>query len=106
MRRSAKILLLALIVALLPLRSIAAMIADPCLAAEQQSAAQSKGHAQDSHTGSGKAHTHCLGSVFLTAAAPARLPARADEQGIAFVQRSAAAFVPDQLDPPPLALLR
>jgi hypothetical protein len=107
MRRPAKILLLAVIVALLPLRSIAALIADSCgLEHEQMAAAQSIVEMQYSEAGSGKADTHCPGAVFLLAAAPAPLPARTDERGIALVQRRAPAFFPDKLDRPPLALHR
>jgi len=107
MRKPANILLLIVIVALLPLRSIAAAMAGSCAAAQEEIAAtQSTADAQDTRAGSGKADTHCPGAVFLPAAAPAPLPARSDERGIALAERSAPTFVPDPLDPPPLSLLR
>jgi hypothetical protein len=107
MRKPAKILLLAVIVALLPLPSMGALMAGACdFGQEQIAAGQSMVHAQDSEASSSKADTHCPSAVFLLAAAPAPLAARSDERGIAHVQRSAPAFFPDKLDRPPLALHR
>jgi len=106
MRKPAKILLLAVIVALLPLRSMAALMAGSCgLEQEQMVAAQSIVHGQDSEA-AGKADTHCPSAVFLLTAAPAPLAARSHERGITLVPRSARAFFPDKLDRPPLALHR
>jgi hypothetical protein len=107
MRKPAKILLLALIVALLPLRSMAALMAGSCALGQDGAAvAQSMAHSEDSQAGSPKADTHCPTAVFILTAAPAPLSARSHERGIALVERSAPAFVPDKLDRPPLALLR
>lgn len=107
MRRPAKLLLLALIAALLPLRGIAALMTGSCNPAEMQIAAvQSIADAQDSHSGPGKVDTHCPGAVFLPAAAPAAFAAPSHERGIALVERGRRAFFPDKLDRPPLALHR
>ncbi len=95
MRKPAKILLFALIVALLPLRGIAAMASDSCASAQEQPAATSP------------ADTHCPGPVVaLTAASPVPLPARATGRAIVFAEPATLTFVPDPLDPPPLALFR
>jgi len=107
MRKPAKILLLAVIVALMPLRSIAATIAGSCgIGQEQVAVAQSLIGAQDSQAGSGKADTHCPPALYFLAASPAPLSAPSDEHGIAFVQQGALTFFPDKLDRPPLAALR
>lgn len=106
MPKPGTILLLIVIVALLPLRSIAAAMAGYCAAGQEIAAAQSTADAQDTRAGSGEAHTHCPGAVFLPAATPAPLPARSGELGIAPAEHSAPTFIPDPLDPPPLPLLR
>jgi hypothetical protein len=107
MRKPANIVLLVVIVALLPLRSIAAAMAGSCAVGQAQiAAAQSIGDAQDSQAGSGKADTHCSSAVFLPAAAPAPLSTRSDERGTALAEPKVSAFIPDQLDPPPLSLPR
>jgi hypothetical protein len=107
MRKPAKILLLAVIVALLPLRSMAALMAGSCAAAQEESAlAQSTVPAQDSGVDFGNADTHCPGTAFLANAAETPLLASSDGRGVVLVERTGPAFVPDKLDRPPLALLR
>lgn len=104
MRKPARLLLLALIVALLPLRSIAALVAGSCgFEQAQMAAVQTLVDAQDSQAGAGKADTHCPGAVFLPAGAAAPLFARSEQGGPGLVQSSAPAFFPDNLDRPPLA---
>ena len=107
MRKPARILLLAVIVALMPLRSMAALMADSCGIGQGQIAlAQSIVDAQDSQAGSGKADAHCPAAAYFLAPAPAPLAAPADERGIAFVQQGAPTFFPDKPDRPPLDALR
>ena len=107
MRKPANIVLLVVIVALLPLRSIAAVMAGACAAGPEQIAtAQSTGGAHDSQSGAGKADAHCPAVVCLPAAAPAPLPARSAERGHALAEPAILTFILDQLDPPPLSLLR
>lgn len=107
MRKPAKILLLALVVALLPLRTMAALMAGSCgLGQEQIAAAQSMAPVQDSEAASGRADTHCPGPVFLLPPAAAVLCARSDEPGVPLVLRSQPTFFPEKLDRPPLALHR
>jgi hypothetical protein len=107
MRQPAKMLLLALIVALLPLRSMAALMTGSCAAAQEEIVlAQSTVQAQDSTAGSGSADTHCPGLAFLANASAAPLLAPSDGRSGVLVERTGPAFVPDTLDRPPLALLR
>jgi hypothetical protein len=107
MRKPAKILLLALVVALLPLRSMATLMAGSCADAQEETAlAQSAVQAQDSDAGSAKADSHCPGPAFLANAPAAPLLAPSEGRGAVLVQRTGPAFVPDKLDRPPLALLR
>jgi len=102
MRKPAKILLLAVILALLPLRSMAALMADSCAAAQEELVIHGQGFGVDS----GSADTHCPGTAFLANAVALPFFAPSDGRGVVLVERTGPAFVPDKLDRPPLARLR
>lgn len=105
MRKPVKALLLAIIVAFLPMRGMAALMAGSCGFGEEQIVtAQSIFHAQDSQAASGTADTHCPAAVFLTSAVSAPVPLPSDEREIALVEHSAPPFFPEKLDRPPLAV--
>lgn len=107
MRRPARILLLVIVVALLPLRSMAAAISVCCgMAHESVVAAQPVPGAHDSQGRSGNADTHCPSAAFLPASAPAPLNAPSDENRLAAVPSIIPIFIPDNPYRPPLALPR
>ena len=106
MRKPAKmkIVLLALIVALLPLRGIAALMTDSCGFAQEN--VQSAVEAQDPQAGAATGGTHCPAAVFLPTAAAALWVARGQECSRALLPASGPPFFPDNPDRPPLAPLR
>ena len=110
--RRIKIALLALLLVLVPLRAMAEMTIGFCAFPHHDSAAGA-GAAADhgaAHHEHGKtpdsngAGDHCASVSFLASAAPLSLPAAAAADLVVRGERFAAGFVPDHLDPPPLAL--
>jgi hypothetical protein len=93
MRRNAHILILTLIFALLPLRSIASAMPDSCAGHDPVGVAQT-------------AHAHCPAFAVLPAVALPPLVACTGERGTVPVATPAPNFIPDPLDPPPLPALR
>lgn len=104
--------------ALVPLRGIAALTVGLCAAGDQETVIQALAtHEHGSHqhekapdSGSGvdvdcsACAEHCSSAaVVLPAAAPAP-SARAASERVALPERFAAGHVPEHLDPPPLAL--
>jgi hypothetical protein len=101
MRKLVKILLLALMLALLPLRSIAAAIGFVCPAEEITAS-----HLQapvDENLPCNLCVAHCAGGAFVASSALVPILAESAESNIAHAERNATAVIPDQLDRPPLA---
>lgn len=112
MRKSWKIVLVALMVALLPLRSIAGAIAVFC-PAQQLAESYSQAPVQPAEQGHnnesvpcGLCVVHCASGAFVANSGLGAIMAEFAEACIPHAERNAAAFIPDQLDRPPLALLR
>jgi len=105
--RSVKIAVVLLMLFLLPLRTVAAATAGMCDFEPNDSLTQNDGaHDHGStHHHHGPAHgEHCGSASFAAPAATAPVAGPAGSERIICGDRSAACFVPDHLDPPPLAL--
>ncbi|TAK88074.1 MAG: hypothetical protein EPO20_01165 [Betaproteobacteria bacterium] len=111
MKRALKLLLVCAMLALIPLRGIAAMTGGICAAGDHGGAVQA--HADHGHgvqQGDGHNHDcsncaeHCAGFAFVPHVAPAALPDFSGAEQVVALERFAAGHVPEHLDPPPLAL--
>ena len=107
MSRSFKILVVLLVLVALPLRAVAAAVS-LCEFGQQHEHAMT--HDEPAHDHGGSHHhgaaggEHC-GSAVFAAAPPSVVPAcLLSSERISGGERYAAGFVPDHLDPPPLAL--
>ena len=105
MTKTVKLLVVLVMLISMPVRAIAAVTADFC--GHQETLM----HSDAAHEHDGEQHhhgpaygDHCGSASFATPAAPVALGALAGSERIASGDRSAACFVPDHLDPPPLAL--
>ena len=106
MSRTAKAAVLVLMLALLPLRVLAAATFDICLGHHISALQADSSHGHDSthQRGHDNPVEHCGSVSFVASAQWLALPSAPSSDRISFVERFAAAFVPDHLDPPPLAL--
>jgi hypothetical protein len=103
-----------LMLALLPLRALAAVTSGFCAFAHPHGSAAPADHADHSPHDGSPAHghgeapcsscvEHCSSAAFAPLHAPAKVAeAPAGEHSLLY-QRSVAGFIPDPLDPPPLA---
>lgn len=106
MPRSLKILLVAILVALVPLRSMAVTTAGIFPAGQQMEAAESA--AQNEHGAPSLCDLcagHCPSGALLDTGLAVFIPQSAASRILPF-ERSAPAFVPEQPDRPPLVLVR
>ena len=121
MTRISRILLLALLLAALPLRGLAGDLAVPCDEHHGGGAAVIHGHAQDhggNHDGPGDHHGEvpahaasvcsacascCAGASLVPDSPIVGLPPPASSDRIAFLPRRISGIVPEHLDRPPLA---
>jgi len=115
--RLVKTLVVVLLLGVMPLRALAAVTVGFCAMGDHPAAAQAHaGHGQDTHHDHGSAREpattadcntcveHCSSASF---AVPAPIGAALASEGAARIASGepfAAGFVPDHLDPPPLAL--
>jgi len=124
MPRTLRTLVILLLAALLPLRAVAAVTIGYCAAGHQdmalaahgshgQSAGSHAHHGADDQSAKPATPTcslcvdHCSSAAFAPSAAGQAVDAPAVAQDPIFLaERVAPAFFPDQLDRPPLALLR
>ena len=104
-----------LMLVLMPVRAFASVTDGACAMAHQappageridhQDALHEHGSAQHSHDDAKHDHgEHCASASFAAPAETLQLPPPVPAGGVAHEQYSAASFIPDQLDPPPLAL--
>jgi hypothetical protein len=113
-KRALKLLLVCTMLALIPLRGLAAVTVGICATGEQEGWMQ--GHADHDHDAGSNTHgddskhhcdacaEHCTGASFVAQAASVSLAPMPRAQLIVHGDRFAAGHVPDHLDPPPLAL--
>jgi len=112
--RKLSTVVLVLMLALLPLRALAAVTSGFCAFAHPHGSAAPADHADHSPHDGSPAHghgeapcsscvEHCSSAPFAPLHAPAKVAeAPAGEHSLLY-QRSVAGFIPDPLDPPPLA---
>jgi hypothetical protein len=113
-KRALKLLLVCTMLALIPLRGLAAVTVGICAAGNQEWSQEQTGHDHSAHehgtVPEGTNHDcsacaeHCTGASFVAQAAAVSLPPMTRAQLIVRGERFAAGHVPDHLDPPPLAL--
>jgi hypothetical protein len=108
--RNAKTLLVLLMLVLVPLRAFAAITVGDCVVAQHGAAGESadsgphdEGAPPHSHGDAQHDHEHCASASFVAPAMLLALSAQAAANRVAQREHFAAGFVPDQLDPPPLA---
>lgn len=116
MNRTLKAFLLVLMLALVPIRALAAVTTGFCAFAHEHGAPAhhaSGSHESHGHDAPSPSHDdspcsscveHCSSAFFTASAAPITLLAAASAQPRILQERFAAGFVPDHLDPPPLVL--
>jgi hypothetical protein len=113
MRRKLNTAVVLLMLALMPLRALATVTAGFCALHQQGSAMLDSAHGHHNHDGPAQqeeSHDQCDSCVEHCASAsvvaPSQLPhpAPASAHRIASRERFTAGFVPEPLDPPPLAL--
>lgn len=103
--KTVNLLLVLLVLISVPARGIAAVTADLCGHQETlMHSGAAHGHGGEHHQHGPANGDHCGSASFATPAEPVALGAFAGSERIASGDRSAACFVPDHLDPPPLAL--
>ncbi len=104
--------------ALIPLRGLAAVTVGVCAASGQESTLQLQAdhdHGQHEHAPAPHSHDdnkvdcgacaeHCTGASFVPQAASTSLPDMASAERAVKGEQFAAGHVPEHLDPPPLAL--
>lgn len=109
-----KTLVLLLMLALLPVRALAAVTTGFCAFAHHHGSSAPADHADDSHDDGSPAHghgdtpcsscvEHCSSAAFAPSDAPAALTQAPAGEHWQLYQPSVAGFIPDPLDPPPLA---
>lgn len=120
MPRRLKVLVVLALVALLPLRALASITIGFCASGHQEQPAAAHGahgdHGDHAHDGAGDQHgkpaaptcnvcaEHCSNAAFAPDGAARSVEASAvSEASTGVAPRAAPAFVPDQLDRPPLA---
>jgi hypothetical protein len=119
-KRRLKFLVVLIVIALIPLRAVAAITVGLCAVANQDTAAQVQ--ADHDHGASHHHHgqapeprsdgkpdcsvcaEHCTSGSFVVPSASLSLPAVAGPDRVQVGHRLATGFVPEHLDPPPLAL--
>jgi hypothetical protein len=122
MPRALRTLVILLLAALLPLRAVAAVTIGYCAAGHQDMAVAAHGdhghgagnHAQHDEDQPAKPATpscsicveHCSGAAFAPSASRTADTPAVVQDCISLAERATPAFVPDQPDRPPLALLR
>lgn len=108
MSRKLKTVVLLLLLALMPLRAFASVTVGDCAVAQHGAADEAVEHDHDgtphSHGDAKHDHEHCASTSFVASAMSLPLPAQAASGRVAQHEHFAAGFVPDHLDPPPLAL--
>ena len=116
MKRTLKTFLLVLMLALVPIRALAAATTGVCAFAHEHGAPAhpapggdaSHGHDAPSHSHDDSPCSscveHCSSAFFTAFAAPVTLFAAPSAQPHVLQERFAPGFVPDHLDPPPLIL--
>lgn len=114
--RTLKTALVILMLALVPIRAVAAVTTGFCaFAHEHGTPAHHASQAHGSHEHDAPSHSHdtspcsscaehCSSAFFTTSAAPITLFTAPSAQPRVLQERFAAGFVPDHLDPPPLVL--
>ena len=103
MSRKLKILVALLMLVLLPVRALAAIAVDDCAVTHHHQPHDDGGTAH-SHGGGHDEHEHCASASFVASATLLTLPPQSASDRVTRHEPFAAGFVPDQLDPPPLAL--
>jgi cytochrome c1 len=109
-----KTLVLLLMLALLPVRALVAVTTGFCAFAHPQGSSAPAEHAGDSHHDGSPAHDrgdtscsscveHCSSAAFAPLDTPPALTQAPAGEHLQLYQPSVASFIPDPLDPPPLA---
>ncbi len=91
----------------MPLRVLAAVTVGDCAISQQETAdhgTHTHHGTPHSHGDGGHDHDHCASASFVAPAPLFPLALRVASDRLAQRERFAVGFVPDQLDPPPLAL--
>ena len=113
MNRSLKNAILILMLALVPLRALAAVTVGDCAVAQYGTAASETmdhaaphehGGAPHSQGDAKHDHEHCASASFVASAELLPLPTQAASDCVVQREPFATGFVPDHLDPPPLVL--
>jgi hypothetical protein len=119
LKRALKLLLMCTMLALIPLRGIAAVTVGACAAGEQETlvqAAADQDHGDHGHgvapgmqdegnkVDCGACAEHCAGASFVAQAVRGPAAHIGDAERALPGKRFAAAHVPEHLDPPPLVL--
>jgi hypothetical protein len=113
--RRLKTFVVLLMLVLMPVRAFASVTDDACAMAHQappagesidhDGALHEHGGAQHSHDDAKHDHgEHCASASFAAPAETLLLPPPVSAGGVVHEQYSAASFIPEQPDPPPLAL--
>jgi ferredoxin len=112
-RNCYKILLVAVLVGLLPLRSIAGAVTAFCSAGQEIAAShlepqpQVPGQGQsDEASRCGLCVAHCPSGILISESGRPAIMAEFGQSRIPLGERGVPAFIPDPLDRPPLTLLR
>lgn len=101
--------ILLLLIALTPLRVLAAVTVDDCAISQQGAGHHHHETPTDhgtphSHGDAGAEHDHCASASFAAPAVAVALALSVVADRLLLRERFAGSFVPDQLDPPPLPL--
>ena len=110
MNRAAQIVVVVVMLALLPLRALAAVAIGDCAMGQHGAAHQHDAHdpghdgAPHPHDDAKHDHEHCASASFVASESALPLPVPAASDRVTQPSRFSAGFVPDHLDPPPLAL--
>lgn len=107
--KTARFLLMILLVLAVPFQGALAVSAGQCMALDHHDAAAGDGHDHgDSHAdGDGQDHaqnSHCAPSVAISAAVQVPVPEARAESAVAALPSSFSGILPQTLDRPPLAL--
>lgn len=107
MSRRFQTIVVLLMMALLPVRALAAVTTGFCAFAHHDGAASAAGHDHSpahSHDGSpcNSCAEHCSGGAFASAAVPPAFAAAPGGERLRLHELSFTPFIPDPLDPPPL----
>jgi hypothetical protein len=119
MARSLKVVVVLVLLALLPLRALAAVTIGFCAVGDEGAAVQVQaGHVHgsphhhgvapepqsDTSPGCNVCAEHCTSASFVVPVALTALPLSTSSERIPHGEQLAAGFIPEHLDPPPLAL--